>query len=351
VNISATVLKTGARKPFSVALIKRRIVVDSSSLDPMDTDANNQYIIPAGTPMAPVTGNDGRYMPIKRATVVSCTWDNPNTEIVVDDASPFKDGDVVRQWDADDAYADNAVGTLADVDLTTNTLSIVGDVTGDIAEDDLIGVAYNTADVVLLEQDAAVRDQDLNLVHVPASGVTCGQIRCADVNMPSGADPVLYRDMLLMDFVPGEPGSGDPDVRRVIWQPYIYPLSYRADGDITATIASKAIGLGHDDGVITKAGFYLGNTGADADDPLAMEGDVLIGGVSLFDVKPALTKAAADGATTFVAGAGVTVGVIDTAADDVEANDLITFVGTLTRTTPQDEMADLLVVVEIEYAA
>lgn len=134
-------------------------------------------------------------------------------------------------------------------------------------------------------------------------------------------------------------------------QPKVIGYWFSQDGDLTASVAASPMGTGHAAGAVTKAVFTLGNTGADGTDDLALEGDVLINGVTVFSVKPALTKAAADGAWTESAGTGVTVGVIDTAADDVVQGDILTAAFTLTRTTPEDEMADLYLYVEITYPA
>jgi hypothetical protein len=43
------------------------------------------------------------------------------------------------------------------------------------------------------------------------------------------------------------------------------------------------------------------------------------------------------------------VGVLDAAKVAVALGDIITFVGTLTRTTPEDEVADVTAICEISY--
>lgn len=135
-------------------------------------------------------------------------------------------------------------------------------------------------------------------------------------------------------------------------QVVILPYSFQASGNITASIAVSALGLARAAGVVTRAGFTLSETGADTTNALSLEGDVLINGVTIFSTKPALAKTAADGAWTTVAGTGVTVGVINVAADDVAANDVLTCVFTLTRTaSPGTEMARLCLYVEVTYPA
>jgi hypothetical protein len=119
------------------------------------------------------------------------------------------------------------------------------------------------------------------------------------------------------------------------------PFVFRTSGDITATIASFIVGVAPAAGVIDKSMFTLAETGADGTDALSMQGDTLINGVTIFSTKPVIAKAAADGARSDVAGTGVTVGVINAAANIVAAGDLITHVFTLTRTTPETEMSGL----------
>ena len=130
------------------------------------------------------------------------------------------------------------------------------------------------------------------------------------------------------------------------------PLTVTTAGDITASTAATQLFIAGASGVIPSAGFTLGTTGLDASDPLLMVMNVLINTVSIFAVQPALDQAAADGSTTFVAGAGVTVGVVDPLANIVAAGDIITYSFALTRNgapAPDDEMADRFAAVELAY--
>jgi len=124
----------------------------------------------------------------------------------------------------------------------------------------------------------------------------------------------------------------------------------RTTADLTASLTAAAIAVAHTAGTIPRAGFRLANTGTDASNPLSAELDVLINGVSIFTTKPVIAKAAADGAHSFTAGTGVTVGVVNAAANIIAAGDVITYTLTMTRTaTPGDEMDGLLVDVELAY--
>ena len=116
-------------------------------------------------------------------------------------------------------------------------------------------------------------------------------------------------------------------------------LEYHTSGDIVATVTSKVLAITKNAGVIDVAGFRLGNTGTDASNALSLELDILIGGVSIFTTKPAISKTAADGADTFTAGTGITVGAINVAANIFAAKAVITMTLTITRTaSPSDEL-------------
>jgi len=122
---------------------------------------------------------------------------------------------------------------------------------------------------------------------------------------------------------------------------------FKKDGDITANISGEIVFLASHDGSVKRIGFALGETGVDVDDPLSLEMAVKINGVLVSATAPSLDQTALDGATTFVAGTGVTVGVL--AGDDSEnfvVGDTISIDFTLTRTTPGTEMADLVATVD-----
>jgi len=141
-----------------------------------------------------------------------------------------------------------------------------------------------------------------------------------------------------------ESAKADADGHREL----VVPLSYRQAGYVDADVAGMPLGLGFGDGYITKAAFTLGNTGADATDPLSVIGNVYVGGASVFSVRPEMTKAAADAAWTLANGTGITAGVL---RDDVPVseNAVISCSWQVTRTTPEEEMADLFLYVEVGY--
>lgn len=125
-------------------------------------------------------------------------------------------------------------------------------------------------------------------------------------------------------------------------------LQAATSGDIVASVAATYLGLALQAGIIPRAVLYVANTGTDASNALSLELDMLIGGVSIFTTKPKIDKTAADGARTNVAGTGVTVGVVNAAANIVAVGDIITYTLTLVRTaSPSDEMDTAKVEVQL----
>ncbi|MCF8012613.1 MAG: hypothetical protein K9L56_15190 [Clostridiales bacterium] len=119
-------------------------------------------------------------------------------------------------------------------------------------------------------------------------------------------------------------------------------------GDITEAPATEMVCRAPFAGTITQVGFRHETAGADTTDDLSIAMDCNIDGTTCMDTEPALAKGASDTDDTFSSGTGITVGVIDTTADDIAAGDIITVAWTLTRTTPDTEIADLSWYVEIQ---
>jgi len=136
-----------------------------------------------------------------------------------------------------------------------------------------------------------------------------------------------------------------PPVSLVIWTETVA-------GDITASDTGNVIGAMPVAGMVLDVGIYAAETGADAAaDALAIAGDVNIGGTTCMTTLPAISKAATDGADTFGAATGVTVGVVDPTANTFDRGDLLTYDLDLTRTTPDDEIADVTITVLLGLAA
>ena len=123
-----------------------------------------------------------------------------------------------------------------------------------------------------------------------------------------------------------------------------YPDELKASfTDLLSFVATK-------EGAIMNAGLFLQSTGIDASNPLVCELDVEINDVSIFRTKPSLSNSATGAqASTFVAGYGAVVGVIDSEKALLNVGDVVTFDLALTRTaSPSQEMAGATVIMEIE---
>ena len=126
-------------------------------------------------------------------------------------------------------------------------------------------------------------------------------------------------------------------------------LTHIVTGDITADPGDVLLGVASGAGTIVKAGFITSERGIDNTDALSVELDIEIGGTTIFTTKPKITEKTGGAASSFVAGDDIQIGVIDAAANDVVANDVIGLEWTLVRTTPDTEANGLTVYVEIEY--
>ena len=128
-------------------------------------------------------------------------------------------------------------------------------------------------------------------------------------------------------------------------------LTFTVAGDITANDLANWFLSAPLAGKVLDVGIRAANTGGDGTDDLAIAGDVNIGGTTCMTTLPALTDSATDGVDTFEAATGVTIGVVNPAANDFDRGDELTWDLDLTRTTPEDEMADVTVIVVLGLGA
>lgn len=139
--------------------------------------------------------------------------------------------------------------------------------------------------------------------------------------------------------------SNDQTARKVVEY-----LRKEVAGDITADNSSDF--LAPFDGRFDDIGdifMQAGETGSDGTDALNIKLDVLINGTSIFTALPQLdgvltagSAGAADGANTLATGTGITVGTLKALASrQFSKGDVITVTFDITRTTPEDEMADI----------
>ncbi len=198
------------RATFSAVLMNRNIIVDAASVDPLG--ASPTTTIPAGTPMAPVSG--GKYKPLRMTLADgACTTDED--VIPVTDTAMFAVGDVVKKVAlANPAGAQAALGTIASISAGVS-ITLAADTTTAVASGDIVLVAENDAmvnDTVILGEAVSTLVADGTTADTPASGVIAGQIRQGDVYMNTALgisiDRLAYL-MPLMDFVPATAGTTD----------------------------------------------------------------------------------------------------------------------------------------------
>lgn len=211
-------LKVREYVPFESIEEERNIIVDGGSLDPVDDGTLTRYVIPAGTPMAPIAAT-GYYWPVRRTTVAA-TLGNATT-VTVADASPFK-GDAGKGVLIFGSLSETAqLRTISSVDTTNNVIVITSPVTvtnGYYIEAALNGAhgnatAFNSAqipDQVILKHDVEVLAADGSTTfHAPAVGVYRGAIRRDLLNGPSAAgyDDLLKSSHPTISFLPIKAGN------------------------------------------------------------------------------------------------------------------------------------------------
>jgi len=206
-----TSLKGAEGFPWGPVWAKREIVVDSTAFDPLwyeGTVSIHDYEIPGGTVMVPGSGMNGRYFPLQRSNAVSRAYGS-ETEIVVADASPFRVGDTIRYRDVSDDHSVQSIGVIVDIHYATNTLDIAGNVAGSIAAGDPVEVAYEDADMVILEGTVNVMNRDGTLSSQLAAGIIGGQVTMTELNISGHTwDALIAHELGGMDFIPATPGTG-----------------------------------------------------------------------------------------------------------------------------------------------
>nr|BDD45814.1 hypothetical protein 13 [bacterium] len=128
------------------------------------------------------------------------------------------------------------------------------------------------------------------------------------------------------------------------------PLADLYSGEFSANITNRILGAPRDDCRISDAWFSVSESGRDDTDTLRATLDVKINGTTCISTNPSIDGAigkASEQRTTKISGEGAIQGVIAT-ANLCSPGDVITYDLTLTRTTPDTEMAGLVVVVEFE---
>jgi hypothetical protein len=128
-------------------------------------------------------------------------------------------------------------------------------------------------------------------------------------------------------------------------------ISYSFSGEITSSKSGTPIFAPDFAGKVADVHLCLANGGKDDDETLAIEGDLLIGGTSVFTTKPKITHVSGESAaarSTFETDDGIQSCVIDHDNNDFSAGDVFMFNYALTRTaSPTTEINNLVVLVDL----
>lgn len=197
--------------PFQAVDRAIAITLAADARDPLD---HSEYVIPAGTPVAPVaSGSDhdnGLWLPIRRTRVATVATD-PTTSFVVDDAEPFVVGDTIQAVDvAGPGTGVTDLGAITAITYSTNTI-VCTNAANALNVDDWIEVTENGAaddsnaqwkeprlcGLLLNDVDVRVDGEDTDGRPTFTEAVTSGVIRQGDINFNTTAvlDKILFYEL------------------------------------------------------------------------------------------------------------------------------------------------------------
>lgn len=201
------------------------IVVDASAYDPVDHAALTTRTIPRGTPMAPV-GTTGHYEPIRRTLTATNMGVGATTLCLVNDASPFRVGDVCVVFTT---TLDNGVPAVAVTISAGSTITAVsyaaGQLTWGATVVNVTGAYVEVAenghwhalaggladyDAVILNETVQNTDTDAGTTScVLARGAVAGRVEAHYINGPdaNGVDALLEMDLPRFTFIANTPGT------------------------------------------------------------------------------------------------------------------------------------------------
>jgi hypothetical protein len=123
-------------------------------------------------------------------------------------------------------------------------------------------------------------------------------------------------------------------------------------GELTASRTGMPFGAVKTAGKIANVFLSVNDVGVDATDPLQVSGEVYINSVSCLTTKPSIGHIVGEVSqqkTTLITGdTGMAQAVIDTDNNSYNPGDVITADLILERTTPETEMSNPVIVVELE---
>jgi len=192
---------------FSAVIMKRAIVIDADSRDPLA--ASPAEVIPAMTPMAPVSG--GKYKAIRR-TLADGTCTTGQKVVPVAETTMFAVGDVIQMVAASTpTAAASAMGTIDSI-VAGVSVTLVANSSTQVDSGDIVEVAENALadDAVLLLSRVDLRNAEAVAVDKGAAGVIEGQCVQAALNYCAAGGIALTRlevELDRMDLVPATAGS------------------------------------------------------------------------------------------------------------------------------------------------
>lgn len=140
------------------------------------------------------------------------------------------------------------------------------------------------------------------------------------------------------------------------WKSYVeeqFTFQYTVAGNVTADLTTAPIFAPNFSGEIVNVVLAFGQNGADGTDPLNMSAILYKNGTAVCSTNPDIAKAAGTGVkSTAVSGTGLTQAVVKTdGTEDFVTGDYFSLTLDITRTTPETEIANVVVVVYYKKVA
>ncbi len=206
----STSVKSREDSPFVGPVRKRDIIVAAGAQWP--TGSGYDYVIPLGVPMAPYTGGNGKYQPVRRSYLVAALASS-DTQIYVADADGFATNDIIAVFTGAASTTNCGTATITAVDYTNNILTVAPlpeaitvAVTNSYCEVEHNGYLHNHDDAVFLGENIQTKDAESGTTFdVPAVGIIAGQV---DVNRLGANcyDALIESQIPDVDYIPVTPG-------------------------------------------------------------------------------------------------------------------------------------------------
>jgi len=130
------------------------------------------------------------------------------------------------------------------------------------------------------------------------------------------------------------------------------PMVALVSGELTTNVSGAPIGVFNFAGKVSRVWISLEGSGKDDTDDLSVTADAKINGTTCLTTQPIIAHVSGEASTTkttkVAVDTGVTQAVIDGDANDGSPGDVLSFDMALTRVTPDTEMRNFVIAVEIE---